>query len=383
MLTVVLIIALIGVAFAWYTANTTVTASSTATAAEAENASLNFVFTAGDDSEPIYLSGARILKDYYNRDIYTGEEGYSAVLGAMVDNVSIKDSNSGLIRLLNPKADGATAEERLGTRDHVFTMFYMVELAGKSTSFDLKLDAVKIYKNGVTVRTSSGTVAENAAAEYPAGNIEDITKDDGTTVPNTVAKVSVRQGADTKTYYFDATQATVGVFESFDLTTGELTAAVADASYDKTTCTLTSSPFGTETYYVLSGHQADKDTKTARYFASDDEETATETEAVKNFTFNCYAVTGDSVPTAVYNKAHLGDYKLYTKEEGGTEAEYATPATTLTTGAEGAAAIKVIVGITYFAPIEDAAAVTAAFPYSSFDYMKAHFKFTIKAGLAS
>lgn len=386
MLTVVLIVSLIGIAFAWYSSNTTVKATSSATAAVAENVDLEFLFTSDDDgTNKVYLSAAQLITDYYGRTIYTGEEGWVAKLddgtSGMVGNVT--QTTDGSLHLRNPDDD------TIGNRDHVFTLFYYIELSSKKDiSFALSMNSVKIFKNGATLRGTDGNEVADSEAEFPMKKTP-TAEGEATEVVGDGKIVKVKIGAGV--YYFRTDGNTV--YKAVDEADGTLSSPCSDnatsadyAVFDKTTNELTVG----NAKYVLSGHEAGKSTSAAHYFAADDEEAVTETAGLENFVFNAYDVstlgaTADDIKTAIsgkiYNKAHEGDYNIY-----GLAETMAVPEKIAITKPEGAetGTARVLLAITHFQKIEQAdgavtTAVTSPFAYSAKEYMKSHFKFKIKA----
>lgn len=387
MLTVVLIASVIGVAFAWYSSNTTVTATSSATAAKAENVDISFIFQEGDnETDKIYLSTAQLIADYYNRDKYSGEEGWSAALGGMVGCTTQEKDGSVYLKDPNVSANQEfELAEYLGTHDHVFTLYYYIEVKseGKEVDFGLDLNSVKIYKNGLTLRYAEGDEVENSHVEYPV-----LIGEEGNEQPagdGTIAKVTIGSETGNTVCYFDVTQQTVYGTLGED---GTLSDAITGASYNVNNCTLKLTEDGPE--YVLSGHYKhykDNGTEETRYFKTDAEEGTKEGSAVENFVFNCYRVEEKPENGVIFNKAHEGDYNLYTKDGTGADVEFAKAGQAVKTQADGDGYVaKLVIAITYFRKIEigednKPIGVSEIFPYASKDYMKAHFKFNISAEL--
>ncbi len=127
MATIVLIMVLLGVSFAWYSAgNASVSAHDLQVTASAPNVSpLNFKYDPDKDVilSQLYISDINLVADQYGRSIYTGEEGFDA--------------------------DETDAEGQLVDPDHRFTLYYIIELentSGEEVSANLALIGNTIYK---------------------------------------------------------------------------------------------------------------------------------------------------------------------------------------------------------------------------------------------
>lgn len=130
MSTIILVVILLGVSFAWYSSNTQVSAGPvTITAAKPEASDVSFVYSNNDyESGRLYISDVRILTDPYGRNKYQGETG-----------VYMSGDNSGSV--VASKAD---------SNDYAYTMYYKVTLNNSATSaknVTFSLKSVNIYKS--------------------------------------------------------------------------------------------------------------------------------------------------------------------------------------------------------------------------------------------
>ncbi len=134
MTTIVLVMVLMGMSFAWYSSNTSVSANNAViTAAEANQSQLSFVYSTEDVSnQNLYISEVNILTDEYGRNKYTGETGVKQTAGA-----DTEDTNDDTYEVISAYA--ATAPDY----DYAYTAYYLVHFANAGSA-EIKITNIAI-----------------------------------------------------------------------------------------------------------------------------------------------------------------------------------------------------------------------------------------------
>lgn len=130
MSTIILVVILLGVSFAWYSSNTQVSAGPvTVTAAKPEASDVSFVYSETDrESGKLYISDVRILTDPYGRNKYQGETGI----------------------YMSGDKSGSVVDSYKADKDYAYTTYYKVTLNNSATSakdVTFSLKNVNIYKS--------------------------------------------------------------------------------------------------------------------------------------------------------------------------------------------------------------------------------------------
>ncbi len=129
MSTIILVVILLGVSFAWYSSNTRVSAGPvTVTAAKPDASDVSFVYSDKDYSDGrLYISDVRVLTDPYGRSKYQGETGVYT----------------------SGEKSGSVVDSYSNSKDYVYTTYYSVTLNNSATTdkqVTFKINAVNIYK---------------------------------------------------------------------------------------------------------------------------------------------------------------------------------------------------------------------------------------------
>lgn len=128
MSSIILIMILLGVSFAWYTSNTNVGSEATTIySATTEGSTLSFVFDSDDYSAgKLYYSDLKHLTDPYGRDKYQGQTGAN---------------DAGVITLTDGK---------ITDNDYAYTLYYQVKLQNTATTaktVNFSINNIEIFKS--------------------------------------------------------------------------------------------------------------------------------------------------------------------------------------------------------------------------------------------
>ncbi len=172
MATIVLIMVLLSVSFAWYAAgNASVTAENlTLTAAAPNTSPLNFLYDADSDVEldKLYINQTNHIADQYGRKIYTGEEGHddsTLSAGKLADN-DYRYTLYYVVELTNDSDSEVTATLEL----HSNTIYKMKDASGNKWD-DIDIGGTKYTVSGTDIKQSGTTVGSIAegSEEYKDG----------------------------------------------------------------------------------------------------------------------------------------------------------------------------------------------------------------------